>query len=235
MPGQINLGLNDLFVCRLAVLPFGFEGLRRHLDHRTVLVEGHHRQCPVGITDPLQPSELARRQVFAEQHNGAQTTRAFCARHENRTPLFAITIETHAPGNGSVLARRRALPSSPLRRDRFLTSLSVTCEPGFSRARMSPPHAARGTRRHSLINCGKKRGDGATVRPIQAMSVGKPIRSGKTETRPRKSGRVQGWIRDPRAEGQGRPICLRDQTIAASTPPDRPRPKDGSITSAGPA
>ena len=81
MPRQINLGLDNLFVSRLAVLPFRLEGLGGHLDHRAILIEGHHRQRPVGIADPLQPSELARRQTLAEQDHGAQTTRALCGSH----------------------------------------------------------------------------------------------------------------------------------------------------------
>ena len=69
MPRQVDLGLDDLLVGRLAVLPLALEGLGGHLDHRAVLIEGHHRQRSVGIADPLQPAELARRQSLAEQNN----------------------------------------------------------------------------------------------------------------------------------------------------------------------
>ena len=75
LPHHVELGLDDLLVGRLAVLPLGLEGLRRHLDHRAVLVEGQHGQRPVRVADPLQAPELAGRQPLAQQGRGAQ---AFC-------------------------------------------------------------------------------------------------------------------------------------------------------------
>ena len=72
LPGHVELGLDDLLVGRLAVVALGLEGLLGHLDHRAVLVEGHHRQRPVRVADPLQTPELARRQTLAQQDRGAQ-------------------------------------------------------------------------------------------------------------------------------------------------------------------
>ena len=66
LPRQVDLGLDDLLVGRLAIGPLGLQRLGGHLDHRAVLIQGHHGQGPVGIADPLQPPELARRQALAE-------------------------------------------------------------------------------------------------------------------------------------------------------------------------
>ena len=71
--------------------------------------------------------------------------------------------------------------------------------------------------------------------PIQPMSVGKPIRSGTTEKRPRNCGRVQGRTGGPRATGQGWPVCLHDQSADRASRRRTASTRDGSMDSAGPA
>ena len=65
------------------------------------------------------------------------------------------------------------------------------------------------------------------------MSVGKPIRSGKTEKRPRNCGRVQGRTGGPTAKGQGRPVCLHDQTRPCLLAAELPWRSDGSMDRPG--
>ena len=75
MSRQVELGLDDLLVGRLALFSHGLQCPGCHLDHGTVLIQGQHRQRAAGIADPLQAAELARRQFLAQQDRG---TEAIC-------------------------------------------------------------------------------------------------------------------------------------------------------------
>ena len=78
---QVELGVDDLVVRRLAHFAAFPQGLRRHLDHRAVLVQGQHGEGAVGIADPLQAPELAGRQPSGQQGHGTSPHRAFFAPH----------------------------------------------------------------------------------------------------------------------------------------------------------
>ena len=88
LPGHVELGLDDLFIRRLAVLAFAFEGFLGHLDHRAILVEGDHRQRPVGVADALEPPEFAGGQTLAQQHGRVEVSggRGCRGRHRWGTP-----------------------------------------------------------------------------------------------------------------------------------------------------
>jgi hypothetical protein len=93
------------------------------------------------------------------------------------------------------------------------TGFAVT-RPGFRARSATEPNSLAGFENVQFVTSlfrqdHKNVPAGRSARPIQSMSVGKPIQSGTTEKRLRNIGRVQGRTGGSGAKGQGWPFTFQ--------------------------